>query len=732
MTIWMDRNTETFSHMGGEGAAWIGQQHFTREKHVFANLGDGTYFHSGILAIRASIASGANITYKVLYNDAVAMTGGQPVDGQLRVPDLIAQVHAEGARKIVVVTDEPEKYKGIKLAGDPPVYHRSELDRVQRELRDVPGTTVLVYDQTCATEKRRRRKRGTFPDPARRVFINDTVCEGCGDCSVKSNCLSVEPLETPRGTKRKINQSSCNKDFSCLDGFCPSFVTAEGAQLRKPAPQAELRQDSTPVPADDLPEPELPPLDGSYGIVVTGIGGTGVVTIGNLLGMAAHLENKGVTVLDMAGLAQKGGAVYSHVQIAPRPDQLHATRVATGAARLVIGCDSIVTTAKDVLSRVQKDITCAAINSSPTPTADMIGDATWEFPVDRTRMTIQAAIGQQCDVIDATALAVQLLGDAIYANPLLLGYAWQKGWIPLSLASLERAIELNGVMVDKNLSAFHWGRTLAHRGSDDPKLLSETPASGNGQPVAAGRNDAPQPASDRAARQATVIPMPESLDALIERNRQWLTDYQDAAYAQRYVDAVARIRDCEARVAPDARPKLARAVATNLAKLMAYKDEYEVARLYTEPAFFDKLREQFDGEPGKDYQLVFHLAPPLLARRNDKGELVKRKFGPRTLTVFRILARMKRLRGTALDPFGRTQERQQERALIREYLDMLDDFTRTLTADKLDIAIELASLPADIRGFGHVKERNLQAVLERKEALLEAWHNPPPRVRTAS
>ena len=703
MTIWMDRNTETFSHMGGEGVAWIGQQPFTTEKHVFANLGDGTYFHSGILAIRASIAANTNITYKILYNDAVAMTGGQPVDGILKVTDVIAQVHAEGARKVVVVTDEPEKYKGIQLVGNPPVYHRRELDRVQRELREVEGTTVLVYDQTCATEKRRRRKRGAYPDPARRVFINATVCEGCGDCSVKSNCLSVEPLETARGTKRKINQSSCNKDFSCLDGFCPSFVTAEGAQVRKPQPA----KTATRTPATALPEPDLPSIDANYGILITGIGGTGVVTIGSLLGMAAHLENKGVTVLDMAGLAQKGGAVLSHIQIADHPSDLHATRIATGAARLVIGCDSIVTTSPDVLSRVQANVTCAAVNSAPVPTADIIGNAKWQFPADSAQQTIKDAVGEHCEFMDANRLAVELLGDAIYANPLLLGYAWQKGWIPLSRASLERAIELNGVMVEKNLNAFQWGRTLAHEGPDSVPAM---------------------PVSETVQTSASVIAMPETLEALIARNAQWLRDYQDDAYAQRYTHAVERIRAREVSLNGGARLALTRAVALNLAKLMAYKDEYEVARLYTEPAFFDKLKQQFEGEPGKDYQLHFHLAPPLLSRKNEKGELIKRKFGPRTLTAFRILARMKRIRGTAFDVFGKTQERRQERALIRDYFEMLDEFTQTLTSPRLAIALELASLPADIRGFGHVKERNLHEVLKRRAQLLQAYRDPEPAV----
>lgn len=697
MAIWMDRNTETFSHMGGEGAAWIGQQPFTTEKHIFANLGDGTYFHSGILAIRASIAAKTNITYKILYNDAVAMTGGQQVDGALSVNDIVAQVQAEGARKVVVVTDEPEKYNGVTLPGHPKVYHRRDLDRVQRELRELSGTTVLVYDQTCATEKRRRRKRGTYPDPARRVFINDDVCEGCGDCSAKSNCLSVEPLDTPRGTKRKINQSSCNKDFSCLDGFCPSFVTAEGAQVKKPQPAQHTQH----TLRTDLPEPALPPIQGRYGILVTGIGGTGVVTIGSLLGMAAHLENKGVTVLDMAGLAQKGGAVLSHIQIATHSSDLHATRIAAGAAQLVIGCDSIVTTSADVLSLMQTDVSRAAINSARIPTADFIRDTTWTFPAESAEQHIKTAVGRHCDFIDASALAVELLGDAIYANPLLMGYAWQKGWIPLSRASLIRAIELNAVMVAQNVKAFEWGRTLAHEGSQ--------PQEQNRPKVA-------------ATPSATILPMPETLDAIIERNRQWLCNYQNHAYAQRYLDAVQRIRERESSLPEGTRLALTRAVAINLAKLMAYKDEYEVARLYTDPAFFDKLRHQFEGEPGKDYQLHFHLAPPLLTRKNERGELIKRKFGPRTLTAFRILAKLKRLRGTPLDPFGKTHERRQERALIRDYISMLDEFAQSLTQAQLATAIKLASLPDDIRGFGHIKERNLKAVLARRTSLLQAYH----------
>ncbi|TCT09700.1 indolepyruvate ferredoxin oxidoreductase family protein [Paralcaligenes ureilyticus] len=711
MTIWMDRDTSTFSQMGGEGAAWIGQKSFTTTKHVFANLGDGTYFHSGILAIRAAIAANANITYKILYNDAVAMTGGQPVDGTLKVTDVIAQVHAEGARKIVVVTDEPEKYQGVALAGNAPVYHRDELDRVQRELREIEGTTILVYDQTCATEKRRRRKRGTYPDPARRVFINDAVCEGCGDCSVKSNCLSVEPLETPQGTKRKINQSSCNKDFSCVNGFCPSFVMAEGAQVKKPKTHAP--QGGKPDTAD-LPVPALPAIHGTYGILVTGIGGTGVVTIGGLLGMAAHLENKGVTILDMTGLAQKGGAVLSHVQIAATPDDIHATRIATGEAELIIGCDSIVSTSAEVLASVQKGVTQAAINSANTPTAEFIKDPKWQFPEASAEHNLKEAIGQDCEFIDARALAVQLLGDAIYTNPLMLGYVWQKGWVPLSHESLVRAIELNDVMVEKNLAAFEWGRAIAKRGPEAiaPELKeSET----HGMPET----------------MAQVIAMPETLAALIERNAQMLTAYQNAAYAKRYVDAVKSIQTSRNSISDGQAQELTRAIAQNLAKLMAYKDEYEVARLYADPAFTDKLRAQFEGEPGKDYQLKFYLAPPLLAKKDDKGHLIKKQYGPWMMHAFKLLAKFKGLRGTALDVFGKTAERQQERQLVDDYLALVRELAQSVNTHNIGFAIDLAKLPDDIRGFGHIKDANLAAAQKRREMLLQRYRGEAELSRVA-
>ncbi|AHG63318.1 indolepyruvate ferredoxin oxidoreductase family protein [Advenella mimigardefordensis] len=695
MTIWMDRSTDTFTQMGGEGVPWIGQKDFTSTKHIFANLGDGTYFHSGILAIRASIAAKVNITYKILYNDAVAMTGGQPVDGTLTVPQINAQLHAEGATRIVIVSDEPEKYKGVSLIGNPDVFHRDSLDDVQLQLRDTEGTTILIYDQTCATEKRRRRKRNAYPDPDRRVFINEAVCEGCGDCGVKSNCLSVEPVDTPMGSKRRINQSSCNKDYSCLNGFCPSFVTAEGAKVRKPQ-TATLSFEKIEA---DIPVPAQPVIERSYNILVPGVGGTGVVTIGALLGMAAHLEQKGVNVLDITGLAQKGGAVVSHVQIGYQPADLHSTRIGMGEADLIIGCDAIVAASREITSKTRKGITVAAINSAKVPTAEIFQDPKWQFPSVATEQDMQDLLGRdKCDFLDANGYAVALLGDAIFANPLMLGYAWQKGWIPLHHESLERAIELNGVAIEKNLAAFEWGRYLAHHGLQSIPL-------GN---------------SKRTARHENLISMPESIDTLIKRLEQHLTNYQNSRYAQRFTQAVARIRETE-KAGGFGGHTLTEAVARNLAKLMSYKDEYEVARLYTEPAYFDQLRAQFEGEPGRDYALHVHLAPPAFSKKDKKGHLIKKKYGPWMMQAFRLLARFKSLRATALDPFGRTEERRAERALIDEYFALLDEINQSLSDTNYDAAVALARLPDDIRGYGHVKEANMQKAAARRVQLLEAY-----------
>ncbi|VVD83495.1 indolepyruvate ferredoxin oxidoreductase [Pandoraea communis] len=685
MTVWMDRRTDTFSQMGGEGVPWIGQAPFSCDEHIFANLGDGTYFHSGLLAIRAAISSKVNITYKILYNDAVAMTGGQPVDGTLSVPQIVAQVDAEGAAKIVIVTDEPEKYDGVKLVGDVPVYHRDELDRVQRELRLVKGTSILIYDQTCATEKRRRRKRGAYPDPAKRVVINEAVCEGCGDCSVKSNCLSVEPLETEFGTKRQINQSTCNKDYSCLNGFCPSFVTVEGGQLRKPK---TAQVDSSGLPP--LPEPPLPAITRPYGILVTGVGGTGVVTIGGLLGMAAHLENKGVTTLDVTGLAQKGGAVTSHVQIALQPEDIHATRIAMGDARVVIGCDAITTASDDTLSRVQHGVTNIVVNSAHTPTAEFIRNPNWRFPGASTENDIRAAAGDSVDFVDANHLSLRLLGDTIYTNPFVLGYAWQKGWVPLSHAALMRAIELNGVAVEKNKQAFEWGRRAAHDLASVRRLAQQ--------------NETPE--SSAAGGKLITLHTPRALDMLIQRRYDQLVAYQDRAYAERFKQTVDRVRAAETPLTQEGmQMPLTEAVARALYKLMAYKDEYEVARLYTDPAFMKKINEQFEG----DFTLRFHLAPPSLAKHDDKGHLVKKAYGAWMMKAFGVLAKFKGLRGGAFDIFGRTQERRTERALIGEYETLVSELVSRLNESNLSLAVQLAELPQEIRGYGHIKEQNLAA-----------------------
>jgi len=721
MATWMpERRTQTFSQMGGEGVPWIGQAPFVNEPHVFANLGDGTYFHSGILAVRASVAAGVNITYKLLYNDAVAMTGGQPVDGTLTVPMIVAQMKAEGVRAIVVVTDEPGKYDAVK--GDAAfagvrIEHRDHLDSVQREMREMPGCTVLVYDQTCATEKRRRRKRivdgkPAYPDPARRVVINEAVCEGCGDCSVQSSCVSVEPVETPFGRKRRINQSSCNKDFSCLKGFCPSFVTVEGGALRKGgAPKPD-------VPLAPLPEPRPLPIETSgnrsYGILVTGVGGTGVVTIGQLLGVAAHLDGLGVSVLDMAGLAQKGGAVFSHVQIAREPDHLHATRIATGEADLVIGCDLVVTAGNEALTRMRANVTRAVIGADVLPTSDFLRDPDWKLPQAALRRNILQAAGErEIEFVEAATLAEALLGDAIFANPMLLGFAWQKGWVPLTRGSIERAIELNGAQVPANLKAFEWGRRLAH----DPQAVR----------AAAGRRPGPADAGEAggAGMPGEAGGAAEPVDASIARFEAFLVDYQDRAYAARFRGRIDRLREAAGKgLAPADADRLVRTAALSLFRMMAIKDEYEVARLHADPAFRRRLEAMFEG----DWSLRFHLAPPLLARVDPRtGRPRKIAFGQWVLPLFRLLARMRRLRGTRLDPFGRTDERRMERSLLAGFERQLDELVERLGPGNAATAIELAELPQRMRGFGPVKEANVKAALERQAALLARLRGEPAK-----
>ena len=690
MAQWMDRDTQGYTQMGGEGANWIGESPFSNRPHVFQNLGDGTYNHSGYLAIRAAIASGVTMTYKILFNDAVAMTGGQSNDGGLTVPQIAAQVAAEGARRVVVVTDEPFKYpKDTEWPRGLTVHHRDELDAVQRDLATVPGVSILIYDQTCAAEKRRRRKRGAFPDPDKRVVINDLVCEGCGDCGVKSNCVSVQPLATEWGRKRTIDQSSCNKDFSCVNGFCPSFVTVHGAKLKKGEGVAQPEQWPT------LPTPDLPLANHPYSIIVTGIGGTGIVTIGAIVAMAAHLEGKGAGVIDMAGLAQKGGAVYSHIRVANKPDDIHAIRVAAAGADLVLGGDIVVAGNKKVLTAMKPGNTRVIVNTAEFLPGDFARNADFSLPTERLKRAIVSGAGREnTHFVDASRLATALLGNSIGANMFMLGFAYQSGGLPLTDESIEKAIEMNGEAVAMNIAAFRYGRRAA---------------------------------VDRAAVEALVAPKPrEENDSLklsqtfsetVDRRVAFLTAYQSKRYARRYSALVEKVRAAEAEKAPG-QSALTEAVARYLFKLMAYKDEYEVARLYTDSSFVDRVKASFDG----DLRFEFHLAPPLLAKRNPlTGEPKKMTFGPWMLKAFGVLARFKFLRGTPLDPFAYSEDRRIERRLVADYQSLLDKIIAELTPFNHQTAVGLASVPEKIRGYGPVKQRHLKVAKAEEAALLEQF-----------
>ncbi|MCW2240005.1 indolepyruvate ferredoxin oxidoreductase family protein [Azospirillum canadense] len=697
MASWMDRKTESLTPMGGEGANWVGQAPFSKRGHVFQNLGEGTYFHSGSHAIRQAVAAGVNITYKILFNDAVAMTGGQPVDGPISVEAITHQLRAEGVQRIALVSDAPEKFADARtLAAGVTVHHRDELDAVQRALREMPGVTALIYEQTCAAEKRRRRKRGTYPDPARRVVINELVCEGCGDCSKKSNCLSVQPLETEFGVKRRIDQSSCNKDFSCVEGFCPSFVSVMGGQLRKRDAAAVEERFADALAR--LPEPPVAMPSDVAEILVTGVGGTGVVTVGAVLAMAAHLEGKAASVLDFMGFAQKGGAVYSHLRVTGDADRLTQARVDPGRAQLVLVCDMVVAAAPDALRTMAPGRTRVVANSHVVPTGaftrnrDALPDG--GGLLGRLRRTVGPDL---VEAVDADRVATALMGDAILTNILLLGYAAQKGLLPVGRAALERAIELNGVAVAANQRAFAYGRLLAH---------------------------------DSAAVQAFLAPEPakaQTLDEIVERRAAFLTDYQDKAYAARYRALVARARAAEARLGTGS-TAFAEAVARAGFKLMAYKDEYEVARLHTDGAFRKTLEETFEG----DWTPVFHMAPPLLARRlNGWGEPKKLAFGPWILPVLKTLARMRRLRGTVFDPFGHSAERRMERGLVAEYEALVADLAAGLNSAGHAVAVEMAALPMEIRGFGPVKQKavaDCRQALERLRAKLVGTGQQAPEI----
>ena len=747
MVTWMDRSTDTFTHMGGEGVTWAGQAAFTDTPHVFQNLGDGTYFHSGSLAIRQSVAAGVNITYKILYNDAVAMTGGQPVDGPLSVPDIARQMRAEGIQTIVVLSDTIEKWTRQRdQFPDGVAFHdRSALDAVQKQLREVKGVSILIYEQTCATEKRRRRKRGKLEDPAKRVVINSLVCEGCGDCGKKSFCVSVLPKETEFGRKRDIDQSNCNKDYSCTTGFCPSFVTVHGGKPRK----GSKRDASTLL--DNLPAPPVrTALEQPWNILITGVGGTGVVTIGALLGMAGHLEGKGSSVLDQTGLAQKGGAVTTHIRIARTPGDIHAVRIAAGEADLVLGCDMVVVNDYWALSKVRAGRTQVVLNTYEAMPGSFTTRPDMQFPAADIVAGIRVALGGESPLLlDATQLATALLGDAIAANLFILGYAWQQGLVPLSFDALMRAIELNGAAVAMNQQAFAWGRLAAvdphavqqaaglvrngHTSAETtPGPLHALPP-GEWESTEWGATTAPRNSSDErelrglpghAGDDVAFLPLDDarlsrSLDEMITRRAAFLVDYQDQAYADRYRSLVDRVRKGEQDTLGGS-TALTETVARYLFKLMAYKDEYEVARLYTSGDFQRRLQQQFEG----DYQLRFHLAPPLFAKKDAQGRLIKKEYGPWMLKAFGVLAKLKFLRGGRLDPFGRTAERVGERRLITDYeatvqllLDGLDDH-------RLALAVEIASIPEHIRGYGHVKEAHLEKAKAREATLLAQWNNP--------
>jgi len=677
MTQWMDRSTDTFTQMGGEGATWIGQAPFTDTPHVFQNLGDGTYFHSGHLALRAAVAAGVNITYKILYNDAVAMTGGQPIDGELRVDQLSQQVFAEGVKRIALVSDEPDKYPS--RAGFAPIvsfHHRNDLDAVQRELREFKGCSVIIYDQTCATEKRRRRKRGKLVDPQKRAFINPAVCEGCGDCGVKSNCLAVLPLETEAGRKREIDQNACNKDFSCVEGFCPSFVTVHGGSLRQP--QAISAEASV----SDLPEPVLPALNRPYSMLVAGVGGSGVTTLGALLGMAAHLEGKGCTVLDQAGLAQKFGPVLTHIRIAARQEEIFAVRIAAGETDLLLGCDLVVAASEEALAKLNEQIAHGVINSHQAATAEFTRNPDAQIPAQAMHQALSEAVGaDKTHFIDATHLATRLLGDSIASNLFMLGYAYQRGLVPLSAEAIEKAVELNGVARVLNQQAFRWGRRAAHDLAAVEQLA---------KPVEA------------------LAPTCKTLDEIIQWRVAELTAYQNGAYAQRYLALVNRVRQADAGEA------LTEAVARYYFKLLAYKDEYEVARLYSDGSFIQQLQAQFEG----DYQLQFHLAPSWLCKPDARtGEPRKRLFGPWMLKAFGVLARFKFLRGSVFDPFGHSAERTLELGLIADYEASVAQLLTQLNADNYPSALAIAQLPEKIRGYGHVKARSIEQARVREQLL---------------
>lgn len=688
-----ERRTMLPVNMGGESMPWQAVAPFVHEGHMFQNMGDGTYSHSGILAIRSAVASGTNVTFKLLYNDAVAMTGGQPVEMHISPIDMVNQVVSEGVSPVFLVSDEPEKFASSKLPAGVELRHRDDLDAVQKQLREVKGVSAIVYEQTCATEKRRRRKRGKYPDPDKRVFINKKVCEGCGDCSVQSNCISILPLETEFGRKRKIDQSTCNKDFSCIKGFCPSFVTVEGAKV---ATRITGDVDRLDAMLADLPQPQMPSLDEPFSMIVAGVGGTGVLTVGALVGMAAHIEGKGCTVLDMTGMAQKGGAVTSHIRIAASPDELSSTRLSFGHADVLLACDAIVGSSQDVLKTLEPGRSKAVLNVDVAPTGEFQTNRDADFDDGALRDAIARALhGGELFDLHASGLSTAIMGDSIGTNVLMLGYAAQKGLLPVSVASIEEAIRLNGAFVKGNLRIFAAGRLAAIKPEELPRMVAEAPVS--------------------------LADM--SLEEILESRTRLLTEYQNEAYAREYSDFVAAARATMNERGLDGGDVLVREIAISLARIMAYKDEYEVARLYTDPDFLAGLREQFDG----NLKLTFHLASAALFTGKDaNGRPKKRALGGWMLGAFGLLAKFKGLRGTPFDPFGYMAERRMERNLIAEYREMMSGVLAKVRQDNLDTAIELAGAVQEVRGYGPVKHAAFEQYEIARAALLGNFNAVEP------
>jgi len=699
MAAWMDRNTAGFTQMGAEGSSWIGESPFSGTKHVFQNIGDGTYFHSGILAVRASVTAGVNITYKILHNDAVAMTGGQRVDGSLDPAIITRQVHAEGVRRIAVVSDDPKKYsKALQWAPGTTFHHRDQLDQVQRDMREVTGTSVIVYDQTCAAEKRRRRRRGEMTIPDKRLFINEAVCEGCGDCGTQSNCVALVPVETEFGRKRAINQSTCNMDYSCQSGFCPSFVTVIGGSLKKGHSNTGFQ-----ALADSLLlEPEVTPIRGHYSILLTGIGGTGVVTVGAILGMAAHLAGKGCSVLDMAGLAQKGGAVTSHIVLAEKPEDINATHVADSGTDLLLGCD-VVTSASDESVKKLRSGTVAVVNTHQQMSGDFIKDPDTQFPLEKLLSSIRDCVGSSLHTIDSTAVATAAFGESIAGNLMILGFGYQLGGIPVPSVAIEKAIELNGQAVQMNVQAFRMGRAAAAKPDEVTRLLSSFPAS---QPVA----------------------VDETVAQTVERLESHLVTYQSKGYARRYRALVDAVQTVESGI-KGTDLWLTLAVAQSYHKLLAVKDEYEVARLYTDKRFKESLESTFEGS----YRLKVNLAPPIMSKPNRKNNTIqKRAFGGWIFPLFRLMTLSRRIRGTVLDPFRYSKDRVFDQQLVRDYEQTVSNLCAGLSASNLDAAIEIALLPQSIRGFGHIKSANASKAQTTAEKLWSEFEMLPVDVENAA